>query len=437
MNEFNPWEGFVKSAGMVSSIADAQERRRGARIQNDAAEIDLQQKQALAPMAQRAMTEDITNRFDANAVKRIENLHTASRYVQGNPTLAEEVSSRMGVDPQILMNIKAVSPDISTYDMGDGNTVVVARGDDGKMKILKTTDPAMAFNYNLKSQLQQEKAGFDMEKAQAMIAGQLAGIRLRDELGAERDRKDALSVEEEETLREGLRGGRLTAKQLRGLKPGDKRLMAQAMMDDPNFNPLREEEESNLRKGSATYKDYVAIQTIPNVLDKLEKAGKELNYPDAKFAGMLDKWKMGQLNDPALVRYMNIRNDLILALGRALRGGAATEFATKLEEEASSQVMSPKALESYVRTQKEILAPRVAEYERLYKRGAQPTQAPPIPGGAVTPEATPAQDIPMTSLSVGEQRAIRALPKWADAKRGEYVTVTNKARGTIRIKKED
>jgi len=442
-SDFNPWAGMVAGANMLSKTANDMENRRGDRIRNDAAELKLQQQQALSPMTQRAAEEDITAQFDQNALNRIKGYHEVARYINGDPVLAEEVGKRMGADPQQLLNIKPISPETSVYDAGDGNKIVATMGPDGKMKVTKLVDPAASFNLAGKSQLLGEKAGYDMDRVNAQIAGHLAGIQLGASLKS--DAKPSLTTEQDEVLRGMLRDGKLTPKQLRGMKPEDKAMIANTAMDNPDYNPLKDEETSRLRGMGSMFKDYTAIKALPSVLKSLEEAGSALDFPTVEFAGKLQAFKDGQLNDPKFIRYMTFRNDAIIAIARAIRGGVPSDVTMKLEEEAMRPTMPPAALKAYVDAQMEVFKPRMEEFEKIYGKeetkspAPQTTPAPAAqPNVVPTPVSVPTEgkETPLSSMNPGEQRAIRSHPKWAAAKPGEYVTLTNKARGTIRIKKE-
>ncbi len=105
-------------------------------------------------------------------------------------------------------------------------------------------------------------------------------------------------------------------------------------------------------------------EALPTVLENVREAGKKLNYSDVAAIGKLQGWARGQVNDPDVVNYMTQRNDALLSVANVMRGVGMSDMATRMEQEASSPSMSPRALDAWVDAQQKSLAPRLAQYRR-------------------------------------------------------------------------
>lgn len=159
----DPWGGMKQGVQTLREAAESQGLQRARNIQNESNAIDLGMKQQMAPRLQQAVMEDVTANIDASTMQQIGAIAEASRFVKGNPAMAKEIGDKMGVSPEMLMNIKEIEPNIHTLDVGDGNTIVVARDAKGGMKVMKTTDPQL-----------EQKHQYRMEENQAKYAAQLA-----------------------------------------------------------------------------------------------------------------------------------------------------------------------------------------------------------------------------------------------------------------------
>lgn len=103
------------------------------------------------------------------------------------------------------------------------------------------------------------------------------------------------------------------------------------------------------------------LNEIPEIISGVVDAGKKLNYSDLKYAAEAQRWMKDQTTSPEFVEYMTRRNEAILAVARAFRGGVATEFASKLEEQASRPTLSPKGLDGWMRGQLGSLLPKLEQ----------------------------------------------------------------------------
>jgi hypothetical protein len=108
----------------------------------------------------------------------------------------------------------------------------------------------------------------------------------------------------------------------------------------------------------------MTAEVLPEIMTNMVEAGKKLNYPDAKFAGVIKQWAMGQMNDPDLTSYMTQRNDALMTIASVMRGNGMTDMAHKAEVEASNPTMSPAALDAWLEAQKKALEPRLKQNEK-------------------------------------------------------------------------
>jgi hypothetical protein len=117
----------------------------------------------------------------------------------------------------------------------------------------------------------------------------------------------------------------------------------------PNADTVRSQAAANTAVSVIDQRNTRLLNEVPEILTGISNAGKKLNYTPVKFLAEAQKFFKNQSTDPDFVDYMNRRNEGILAVARAFRGGAATEFATKLEEQASRPTLSPAGFDAWLR----------------------------------------------------------------------------------------
>ncbi len=144
---------------------------------------------------------------------------------------------------------------------------------------------------------------------------------------------------------------------------------------------------------NAKFQQTVAdLKVMPTLIDKVEEAGKKLDFSNLKGFGTVDEWAKAQTNSPELTRYMTLRNDIIMTLGKALRG-TMTDKAQALEEEAFGKTLAGPALHEWAKAQKEAVQARNDEYEKFTedkgKNKATQVRATPTGSTAYKPEASP------------------------------------------------
>lgn len=120
-----------------------------------------------------------------------------------------------------------------------------------------------------------------------------------------------------------------------------------------------------LMKNPQYQKGVQSARVLPKMLEGVREAGKKLNYSDVEFLGKVQKFANGQLNDPNFTSYMTKRYDVLMRLAYTMRGVGMSDYATKLEEQAFTPTLSPRALDAYVDAQKEMLGPIVQEYQNF------------------------------------------------------------------------
>lgn len=134
------------------------------------------------------------------------------------------------------------------------------------------------------------------------------------------------------------------------------------------------------------------IEAANGLLADLDKTAQKLDYSDIKLAGMLEKFKNGQLNDPVYTEYMTQRADALFVLANALKQNGVTDKSIEVEEEAFTPTLSGTAFKGWLNTQRRALNRSAAEMQKDYKfnmeqqpvfdagQGGAPTGAQPVPG---------------------------------------------------------
>lgn len=149
----------------------------------------------------------------------------------------------------------------------------------------------------------------------------------------------------------------------------NQKAIASALLANPNLNPIQLHAMANVASNAALNGKAMLAEALPDVLANVRDAGKKLNLSDVAFAGKVQAFAKGQLNDPDFTNYMNKRIDAIMSVSQVMRGTGATDKAVALESEAAPKSMSPRAFDSWYNAQMDQLRPRVRIYE---KRGLLP-----------------------------------------------------------------
>lgn len=463
----DPWGGMEQGVQTLRDAAESQGMQRTRNIQNESASIDLGMKQAMAPRMQQAAMEDVTARIDASTMQQIGAIAEASRFVRGNPTMAKEIGDKMGVSPEMLMNIKEVEPNIHTLDVGDGNTIVVARDAKGGMKVMKTTDPQLEQKHQYRMEENQAKYA-------AALANSLAGIAARGATGGQKVMNRRFQVGGVNSEGRPVIFDTVTGKFTVGSIDGEGNAVTpegQIADDSQGTTPPPQGDGTvypksaaaalsgnqgakdkinamNIAKSPVFANKAITVQAMPVILDEVVKAGKKLNYPQAKFAGMAQQWMQGQLNDPDLVAYMTLRNDALLSIASVMRGTGATDQAHRVEMEAMNPTLTPQALDAWIGAQKTALAPRLEAYDKIYgkktplSQNTEGTIPPVVPNTqapatgdtvkAAPPVATTPTDRVFSELPPNTQAAVRNTPEYKNAKPGDSFQVKGKS-GIITI----
>ena len=190
----------------------------------------------------------------------------------------------------------------------------------------------------------------------------------------------------------GLLTGKIAPSELSKRSAEYHQIMAEAMKRDPNYNPQMADTTYSLKKNATFRTREMTAEVIPEVLNNVVAAGKKVNYSDVQFAGKVEAWGKGQLNDPDFTNYMVQRNDAIMTIGSVMRGNGMTDKAQELEEQAFHPTLSPKALDAWLQGQMASLRPRLQQYENLNMKPriidpqtGKPTDQPVDPSMVVDP----------------------------------------------------
>ncbi len=215
-----------------------------------------------------------------------------------------------------------------------------------------------------------EKARFEAarqvrkENALAQIQKIQTTIKLHDESKTRNLQINGLTPEENDAIATAIADRKLDPYRVNSR---NQKMLAQTILKNPNvdLNAIAAE-MTTARNKDVIMKSGIA-EMIPGLLKETVQAGKRLKYSDAQFAGKIQRWAKGQLNDPKLSEYMTLRNDQLLTLGGVMRSNGMTDIAQRLEEEAASPTMSPRALEGWLEGQLKSIDPRLSLYRKLTK----------------------------------------------------------------------
>lgn len=192
-----------------------------------------------------------------------------------------------------------------------------------------------------------------------------------------------LNDEERAAISKAVGDGRID---LKGITKFQAKVVAQALVDNPDLDGIALHATATLAANPAAQQKAMLASALPEVLGNVRDAGRKLKFSDFAFAGALQSFAKGQLNDPDFAEYMTQRNDAMQTLAQVMSGVGATDMRTKMEAEAAPKSMSPRAWDAWYRGQIKALQPRIKMYEarRLLPKGTADTVAPSGGGGAPT-----------------------------------------------------
>jgi len=184
---------------------------------------------------------------------------------------------------------------------------------------------------------------------------------------------NAPSADNVETLAQMVASGELDASQLPKRQGLFNNVVARAKQINPQLNIRQSTADFSLAKNPQFRTKAITAETLPEVMNSMVEAGKRVGYSDVKLVGKLQKVVRGELNDPALVEYMALRNDVLMTIASVMRGSGMTDMAHKAETEAAAPTMSPAALDAWLRGQTKSLEPRLKNYRSI--TGSRPSAA--------------------------------------------------------------
>lgn len=170
----------------------------------------------------------------------------------------------------------------------------------------------------------------------------------------------------DETLANLLAQGKIAPQELSKRTGNYNAVIAKAAEINPAFDPQKADMNFSAGRTASFRQKAITIEAMPEILDKTAKAGKDLDLSDAKFLGAIEMWSRGQMNDPKFTRYMTLRNDALLSIAGVMRGVNATDQAHRVEMEAASPTLSPRALDAWLKAQMDSLEPRMKGYRDVY-----------------------------------------------------------------------
>ena len=184
-----------------------------------------------------------------------------------------------------------------------------------------------------------------------------------------------LTGEEIAALNQGIASGQIDAGKVNSRTA---KIMAHMYMGDPTVNQVNSAGHAAMVRSPGMQQRVMTAQALPQILDNVRQAGKKLNFSDLAFAGKLQAFAKGQLNDPDFINYMTQRNDAVMGIASVMRGVGMSDKAVEMESDAAPKSMSPKAFEGWYQAQIKSLEPRLKQYGGVALGPIQPgTQATP------------------------------------------------------------
>jgi urease gamma subunit len=152
-------------------------------------------------------------------------------------------------------------------------------------------------------------------------------------------------------------------------------VMGMVYTANPNFDEMKANSVAAMMNNAVIQQKGATLAVVPEILGKTVDAGIKLNYPDAKFAALAQQWTQGQVNDPALAKYMALRNDSLMTIAGVMRGNGMTDLSHQVEMEAQHPTQSPRALKGWIEGQLTSFDPRMKSVNDLLGGRLKPTQA--------------------------------------------------------------
>lgn len=178
---------------------------------------------------------------------------------------------------------------------------------------------------------------------------------------------------------------------------------------DMEFKAVQNRATGRTAGGRLTLQRKQNIAAASGLMEDMEKTASKLDYSDIAFVGALDKFRMGQLNDPIFTEYMTQRADALFVLGNALKQNGLTDKSIEVEEEAARPTMSPRAFKAWYNTQMRALNRAADELNQDFKYGIELTPTvPPGQGGEGFPESGKTVRIkPLSEMTTEELMELR------------------------------
>lgn len=139
------------------------------------------------------------------------------------------------------------------------------------------------------------------------------------------------------------------------------RIYAQMELRSPGTDYNASAQTGALMRNAQTVNRQLTLEQLPQIMSNVVAAGKQVNYSDNAWVGVMEKWAKGVSNDPKLAEYMAQRNDALMAIANAMRGFGMSEGAVALENQAFNPTYSPRALEGWLKGQMASLGPKLKQ----------------------------------------------------------------------------
>lgn len=194
----------------------------------------------------------------------------------------------------------------------------------------------------------------ELQRTRMTTAAELEAARIKASV-------TSLTSDEQDAINKAVGDKRLD---LKGLSTRNQKLVAQALIANPGLNAIQLHGLATLDANPAAQQKASTLEALPTIVSNVRDAGKKLNYSDVQFIGKVQKYAKGQLNDPNFTNYMTQRADVLSTIASVMGNTGASDFRTKLEDEAAHPTMSPRALDGWLQGQMSAMHPRIAIAEK-------------------------------------------------------------------------
>lgn len=166
---------------------------------------------------------------------------------------------------------------------------------------------------------------------------------------------DKVDPAAKDAINQAVKEGRFDAMRLNSRNAA---MIGDVLTANPGINLMNNHGIAQMLANPSFQNKALSLSVLPEVIQNVATAGKKINLSDVQFAGKVQAWLKGQVNDPDFVNYMQQRVDGMQSIASAMRQNGATDQSIKQEIEAAPVTMSPRAWDAWAAGQTTSMQPR-------------------------------------------------------------------------------